>query len=313
MNVALLFPGQASQFVGMGTDYIHAEPGVARRVDQAAECLGLDLRKVIARGPRNDLAQTHVAQVAIYALSVAIAELLAARGLGFVAVAGHSLGQFSALVAAEAMRYEDGLALVTERGRLMHAQNLAVDGSMFAVAGLALDAIERALDGIGNVWVANLNAADQVVLSGLRPALHDAQQRLVAAGGKVTWLDVAGPYHTPLFAEAAERFTQSVQRVALRDAAVPLVANSTASALVDADAIRAELRGHMLQPVRWSQTMHRMHAMGVDLLVEAGPGRVLKGLGLRNVPEIRCLGTSTLRDFAKACAALQEKGLCASS
>ncbi len=311
MSAAFLFPGQGSQFVGMGSDYLKAYPSVAHRFEQAGECLGTDLKRVVSRGPRNVLVQTDFAQVAIYTLSVAIAELLAARGIAPVAVAGHSLGQFSALAAAGAMTFEDGLSLVADRSRLMHEQNQALDGSMFAVTGLDLDAIERAVDGVGEVWIANHNAPGQIVLSGLRSALNEAQARLLAAGGKAAWLDVAGPYHTPLLAAAAERFSLSVQRTTLRDATVPLVANSDAALLSRAEALRAELHRHMLLPVRWAETMQRIAAMDVRLLVEVGPGKVLKGLALRNVPDIRCVGTDSARELEQARTTLQEVSSCA--
>jgi [acyl-carrier-protein] S-malonyltransferase len=313
MSAAFLFPGQGSQYVGMGSDYLKAYPSVAHRFEQASDCLGTDLKRVVAMGPRNVLVQTDLAQVAIYTLSVAIAELLAARGVVPVAVAGHSLGQFSALAVTGAMTFEDGLSLVADRGRFMHEQNQAIDGSMFAVTGLELDAIERAVEGIGQVWIANYNAPGQTILSGLRPALEQAQERLRAAGGRATWFDVAGPYHTPLLATAAAQFALSVQRLPLRDAIVPLIANSDAAPLIKADALRDELSRHMLVPVRWSDTLHRIAAMNVRLLVEVGPGKVLKGLALRKVPDIRCVGTDTARELVQTCSMLLEAGSCVSS
>lgn len=313
MSAVWLFPGQGSQYVGMGGSYLKAYPSVVRRLEQASECLGVDLSQLIAKGPRNQLMQTDMAQVAIYTLSVAVSELLAARGMSPVAVAGHSLGQFSALVAAGALNFEAGLALVVDRGRFMHAQNQQIDGAMLAVTALDCQEIEAELLGIEQVWIANYNAPGQIILSGLRSALQAAQARLAAAGGKLVWLDVAGPYHTALLKDAARQFSASIQRVDLRQAAAPLLANSDAAVLTRAEDLLAELHRHMLAPVCWSHSMQRIAAMNVQFLVEVGPGKVLRGLALRNVPHIRCLGTDSLRDFEQACTVLQEAGSCAFS
>lgn len=313
MNVAWLFPGQGSQFVGMGGDYLKAHPSVAQRFAEASDCLGIDLRRVLARGPRSMLMQTDVAQVAIYTLSVAIAELLAARDIQPVAVAGHSLGQFSALTVAGAVTFQQCLSLVADRGRFMHEQNQSVHGSMFVASGLAPEAVEAAIGGIEQVWVANYNAPDQTVLAGSRPALQAAHAKLLAAGGKLTWIDVAGPYHTALLEIAAQRFALSVRKAPLRDSALPLVANSDAAMLTRAEDLRVELQRHMLAPVRWSQSMQQIAALDVQFLIEVGAGKVLRGLALRNVPHIRCLGTDTVRDLEQACAALAEVRACVSS
>jgi [acyl-carrier-protein] S-malonyltransferase len=293
-GLAFLFPGQGAQYLGMGLDHLRQSPAMAARLAEAAEVLGADLVRLLARGPRPLLARTDIAQVAIFTLSVALYERLRSAGLPAPkVVAGHSLGQFSALVAAEVLDFSAALRLVAERGRLMHLQNQACDGAMIAVAGLQADALPALPD---DVWLANLNAPDQVILSGLRPALTETANRLKAAGGRGLWLDVAGAYHTPLFQEAADRFARVLDMATLHPAKVPLIANTSARLLRSTEDIRAELRHHMVRPVLWRQSMETMRALPLQGAVEIGPGKVLKGLLLRCAPHLPCHVTDTARD-----------------
>lgn len=313
MSAVFLFPGQGSQYVGMGIDYLKRFPEVARRFDQAGELLGLDLLRIVSKGPKATLVQTNHAQVAIYTLSVSITEQLAERGVLPAVTAGHSLGQFSALVAAGAMSFEDGLALVVQRSQLMHEQNQQLDGGMIAVAGLPLESIRSLIDGLPEVWTANLNADGQIILSGQRAALGEAVQCLAGAGGKAVWLDVAGPYHCPLMDSAAQAFSACIDQARITDARIPLIANTSAEPLTAAADLRSELHRHMLAPVRWSESMQRIAALDLPLLLEVGPGKVLKGLALRNGCSIRCLTTDTLREMEMACSSYHGAGACASS
>jgi [acyl-carrier-protein] S-malonyltransferase len=301
-GLAFLFPGQGAQYLGMGLDHLRQSSAMAARLAEAGEVLGEDLVRLLTRGPRPLLARTDIAQVAIFTLSVALHERLRAAGLPAPdVVAGHSLGQFSALVAADVLEFSAALRLVAERGRLMHLQNQACDGAMMAVAGLQQDALP---DLPGDVWLANFNAADQTILSGLRPALTETAERLKAAGGRGVWLDVAGPYHTPLFDEAAERFARVLDSVTLRPAKVPVIANTSARLLRAPEDVRAELRHHMIRPVLWRQSMETMAALPLQAAVEIGPGKVLKGLLLRCAPNLPCHVTDTARDVAAMLAQL---------
>lgn len=313
MNAAFLFPGQGSQYVGMGGCHLRQHPELARLFEQASDLMGLNLPRVMAKGPRQCLLRTDVAQVAIFVLSVALARLLAQQGVMLVAVAGHSLGQFSALVASGAARFEDGLALVLERARLMHESNQRCDGAMLAVAGLAPQQVAHLVSGIEQAWLANLNAPDQVILSGLRPALKQAHARVLEAGGKAVWLDVAGAYHSPLLADASHRFNEAIARTPLGAATVPLIGNSKGEVLREADALRAELHRHMLLPVQWAQTMAQLRQMPIGCLVEVGPGKILRGLSLRNAPGLSCLGTDTSRDLEQVLLAFKGAPPCALS
>lgn len=313
MKAAFLFPGQGSQFVGMGQEHLRRHPAVARLFEQASDQLGLDLLGVMSRGPRQTLRQTDVAQVAIFTLSVALTRLLASLGLAPAVVAGHSLGQFSALVACGALSFESGLALVIERGRLMHEANQRSDGAMLAVAALDPDQVANIASAFDHVWLANFNAPDQVILSGLRSQLKQAQSDVMAAGGKAVWLEVAGAYHSPLLREASDQFNRMIERTPLNDAQVPLICNSHAEARQAACDLRAELHRHMLMPVRWAQTLSRLRGMPVDRWMEVGCGKVLRGLALRNAPGMPCLGTDTARELEQALQVLGGRMPCASS
>ncbi len=307
MTAVFLFPGQGSQAVGMGAAMIRAYPSVARRLAQGSALLEIDLPALIDRGPPRLLAQTHIAQVAMYCLSVAFCELLRDAGFHPALVAGHSLGQFSALTAAGAIDFDQGLQLVQRRGAAMHASNQAVDGAMLAVQGI--DGAELLTDLIADAdacWIANRNAPGQQVLAGLRSSLQTVQARLRERGISSVWLEVAGAYHTPLMHSAADAFSKAIDATVFRDALIPVVANSSARLMTTREQIIEEVHAHMLSPVNWVGTMSLIAQHAPPLLVELGLGRVLKGLSLRNRPDIQCMTTGTPAEFEATCRALQE-------
>lgn len=306
MSIAFLFPGQGAQAVGMGADLIKAFPSIGTYLKAGGEALGVDLNALIMKGPPRALAQTDVAQVCIYCLSHGIHEVIVQRGLSPTIVAGHSLGQFTAYAAAGTVSFEDGLKLVASRGRFMHEVNQSLDGGMLAVTGMTAVEVAEVVRQVDSVWVANLNAPTQHVLAGLRNALREAQERLLEAGGKGTWLEVAGPYHTPLLNDAAERFSEIVDQCLFQQAATPIIANSSATVVCNPDEIRIETHRQMLSAVNWAGTMDTLVRQQVGLLVEVGPGRVLKGLALRNSANLKCLSTGSVRELDSACLALEE-------
>ena len=306
MSLIFLFPGQGSQVVGMGLDYLRSFPGVASRLEQASERLGVDLGTVLAKGPPKLLAETRLAQPAIFTLSHAIHELLGTRGLLPACTAGHSLGEFGAVTAAGALDFDVALDLVIERGRLMHQANTLVDGGMLAVSGLDTPILSEILGSAGGgVWIANHNAPSQVVLSGLRHGLRAVAERVAARGGRATWLDVAGPYHTPLMRQAAEPFATLIAAAPMRDPHCPVIGNTAAELLRDAAGLRGELSRQMLSGVDWAGTMDRIRPMQPEFLIEVGPGKVMKGLALRNDPALRCLSTGTVRELDDTCRMLE--------
>jgi len=281
-RVALVFPGQGSQRLGM----LEGLPGAAAVVDRlldAAEALsGLELRRVALDGSAEQLADTRVAQPLLYLADWAWGtEVLAAR-IEPVAVAGHSLGELAALAVAGCFSAEAGLELVVERSRLMALCAAENPGGMVAVLGMELASVTAAVGGIEGVWVANDNAPGQVVLSGTHQGLVDASGAVTEAGARrVVPLNVAGPFHSPLMAEAGQAFAALLEQTAFADAALPVVQNADPSPAVDATVIRERLARQIVSPVRWTETMSALVEAGAGALVEAGPGTVLKGLARR--------------------------------
>ena len=302
----------------MGEDFRAAFPSVKLRLEQAGSSLEIDLGSMMRKGPPRLLAETRYAQPAIFALSYAIAELFEARGLCPDFVAGHSLGEFSAACFSKVLSFDQALALVIERGRLMHEVNVTLDGGMMAVSGIDHLALTTILDDFKNeIWIANHNAPSQLVLSGLRGSLQRAASRILQSGGRSLFFDVAGPYHTPLLEKAAKEFSLMLEELTFSDPAWPLIANASAKPLMTAASIQAEWSTHMVSAVNWDGTMQSLSTLGASILIEVGPGRILKGLALRNLPALPCLSSGTVREFDASCRSLErtnlERTLCASS
>lgn len=315
MKAAFLFPGQGSQFVGMGEDYCRGFPSVRRLFEGASERMGMNLRTIMAKGPPRLLAETRIAQPVIFTMNVAIATLLIERGIAPFRVAGHSLGQFAAVAVAGALDFASTLDLVIERGRLMQTSPETGNGGMMAVDGLTRETVERSIAQLGvQVWIANFNAPSQCAVSGSRPGLRRLQKTLGALGGNCRWLAVAVPAHTPLMQTAAAPLARRIDELEFRAPSVPVLGSASALPLTDAAAIRAELREHMLASVNWADCLRRLYEDGCTVMIETGPGRVLKGLALRNDTRARCRLTSTVKDFEQTCRdclTLEETTACA--
>ena len=286
--VAFVFPGQGSQFMGMGVALAEASPVAKAALEQADDVLGFSLTNLMANGPAETLEDTINAQPAILAVSVAawlaLQERLSERGrdLTPVAVAGHSLGEFSALVAAGVLAYPAALSLVHERGRLMKEAGTTSPGGMAAVLGLddeAIAAVCAQASGTGVVVPANRNCPGQIVISGEVDALEQAMALAKEAGAKrVARLGVSIASHSPLMTIANQAFNAELDRVDLGDPMVPVFGNVTAKPLLTAAEIDQELRLQMERPVDWTGTIEAMSASGVETFVELGPGSVLSGL-----------------------------------
>jgi [acyl-carrier-protein] S-malonyltransferase len=287
-KVALVFPGQGSQFVGMG-QALYAGSATARGIfDRADELLGIPLSTLCFEGPATELEETVNAQPAILTASVAILEAVreAAASTGTpldpVVVAGHSLGEFTALVAAGAIDFADALGLVRERGRLMKQAGDEQPGGMAAVIGLDAGSLadvclEAGHDGI--VVVANDNCPGQTVISGEVGALTRAMELAKERGAKrVARLGISIASHSPLMAQASSQFGELIASVQLRTPRVPVVGNSRGEAIATIDGLREELMSHIERPVQWTRSVQEMIAMGVDTFIEVGPGQVLSGL-----------------------------------
>ncbi|MEJ5251846.1 MAG: ACP S-malonyltransferase [Chthonomonadetes bacterium] len=308
--IALVFPGQGSQTPGMGKS-VAEEFGSARCVyEEADEILGYRLSALCFEGSEEELRQTVHAQPALFVTSIAIWHVL--RELVDpkpVCVAGHSVGEYAALVAAGVLDWQDGLKLVQARARAMQEAAERTPGTMAAVLGLDADAVEAACkeaSSAGVVVVANLNCPGQIVISGQSEAVAKAGELCKAKGAKrVIPLRVSGAFHSPLMQDAAERFREALQAVTFHPPKVPVVANRTADVLPEDTDFVALMTEQLLNPVRWEESVRRMWDLGARLFVELGPGDVLSGLVRRTVAEAQTLGVHTAEDVRRAAEVLR--------
>ncbi len=275
---AFVFPGQGAQFAGMGKDLYDAYPLARTIMMRANELLGFALTDVMFEGSDEDLRQTRVTQPAIFLHSVVAARLMTTLRPNMVA--GHSLGEFSALVAAEALHWEDALLLVSQRAQAMQEACEVQPGTMAAVLALADDKVAEVCDSIEDVVVAaNFNCPGQVVISGSLSGVDAACKALKEAGAKrALKLPVGGAFHSPLMQPAAERLQAAIMNTTFRTPACPIYQNVSARAEVDRDRIKRQVMEQLTSPVRWTQSVQQMIADGATSFYEFGPGDVLKGL-----------------------------------
>lgn len=275
---AYMFPGQGSQFPGMGRDLYESDPKVRAMFDRADEILGFSITDVMFNGTAEDLKQTKVTQPAIFLHSVAMA--LASPDFRPDMVAGHSLGEFSALVAAGALDFEDGLRLVSIRADAMQKACEMVPGTMAAVIALPTEKVEEICSQTeGVVVAANYNCEGQIVISGEKDAVENACEKMKEAGAKrALILPVGGAFHSPLMAPAARELAEGIESVTFSEPVCPVYQNVTALPVTDPAQIKANLLAQLTSPVKWTQTVRNMIADGADHFVESGPGKVLQGL-----------------------------------
>jgi len=296
--IAYVFPGQGSQVVGMGRDLAATQPAAAGVFATADEALGEPISRLAWEGPAEDLNRTENAQPALVAASIAYFDALdaqlAAVGAGAAIpkprfIAGHSMGQYSAAVAAGALRDADAIRLVRERGRLMQSSGSGRDGAMAAVLGLddaAVPELIRRASAHGVFGVANRNSPGQIVVSGERAAIEASVEIGRELGAKrVLVLPVSVAAHSPLMAEAAAGMRAVLDSVEISDPVVPMLANADARPITTADGVRTELVEHLTAGVDWVRAVETMAAAGVDTFVEVGPGKVLTNLIKRIAPD----------------------------
>ncbi|MBI3595758.1 MAG: ACP S-malonyltransferase [Nitrospirae bacterium] len=291
MTVAFLFPGQGSQYVGMGAK-VFAASEAARRVYRAAEeVLGFDIAKLCHEGPTDRLNLTEHTQPAILTTSLAMLRWVEEKGLSASMLAGHSLGEYTALVAAGSLAFSDAVALVQKRGRYMQEAVPAGNGAMAAILGLDRETVEeicKAASSHGVVSVANINSPVQIVIGGERPAVEAAMARAKERGAKrIVPLAVSVPSHCALMKPAAERLARDLDGVKLLPLRIPVVTNVDAVPITSGDLAKEALIRQLASPVLWVDTIQRMVQEGVATFVEIGPGTVLSGLVKRIAKEVK--------------------------
>jgi [acyl-carrier-protein] S-malonyltransferase len=345
-HIAFLFPGQGSQAVGMGADIFEAS-NAARRVFEAAdEALGFSLSNLCFSGPEERLRETINAQPAIVTVSLA---LLAALQEAFSSLpegavprvsssqeafswtspltpsftAGHSVGEYAALVASGALAMQDAIKLVRERGRLMHHEGTVCPGGMAAVIGMDEEPLQEvcreataqssanlaagAHVGQGQVAVANYNAPGQTVISGEQSALNVAMELAKARGAKrVIPLAVSGAFHSPVMQPAAAGLAQAIATTTVRDAAIPIIGNITAAPLTSAQEIREEMAQQIASPVQWIRTIAYLTGAGVTTFIEIGPGQALTGMVKRIAKGVTTINIGSAADLEKAVTTIRE-------
>ena len=307
--IAFLFPGQGSQSVGMGKAFHDASAGARAVFEEANAALGFDLRRVMFEGPESELALTANTQPAVLTASVAAAAACAERGLRPALAAGHSLGEYSALVVAGAMRLRDAISVVRKRGEFMQEAVPVGTGAMAAIMGLPLDVVEAVTRDAAQgqvVEVANVNSAQQIVIAGDRPAVERAVALAAERGGrKSVLLPVSAPFHCSLMTPAAERLGQALAGLAVSDPAIPVVRNVDAGVTRAAKDVVPFLLRQVASPVRWTECVQRLAAEGATAFVEVGPGRVLTALTKRIVDDAKSVAVEDPAGLDKALAALR--------
>ncbi|HIE52580.1 MAG TPA: ACP S-malonyltransferase [Armatimonadetes bacterium] len=287
-KVAFLFPGQGSQAVGMGRAAYEADERVRAVFAQADQQLGFALSRLCFEGPEGELHQTQNAQPALLVVSYALWQLVADQGVQPAFLAGHSLGEYTALLVAGALDFPTALQLVRRRGELMRDASRLRPGTMVAILKLTAEEVETLCaeaTAWGTVCPANYNAPGQVVVSGEAVAVEQVAAWARERGGRVVPLRVSGAFHTPLMAPAAAGLEVELQRATWRDAQVPVVTNVDAEPTTAAAALREKLARQLTNGVRWVESLQRMAQEGVTTFVEIGPGSVLTGLVARTLPQ----------------------------
>lgn len=299
MKNALVFPGQGSQKLNMMKDF-YEEFRISRDVmDKACEVLNFDLKSIVFGKDDLEITKTYNAQPALLTASTMVFEVLKSKGVNFSAVAGHSLGEYSALVAAGVLRFEDALRAVRLRGILMESAIPSGAGSMMAILGLSPEKVEEVVKNLDGVHIANYNSLKQIVVSGEITSLLNSREIFKSAGARrVVLLNVSGPFHSPLMKPAKERFSEFLNTLEFSAPNVPVVLNVTGKPAETVDEIKERLIDQLTSPVRWVASIKSMEEMDITNYIEVGPGNVLGGL-IKKTTKAKIHSTDTVEEMEK--------------
>ncbi|MDD3115125.1 MAG: ACP S-malonyltransferase [Anaerovibrio sp.] len=303
-KLAFVFPGQGAQKVGMGKDFYDNYDVAKKMFKEADEALGYSIMKMCFEGPEDDLKLTANTQPAILTISCIANEILKENGVQPEITGGHSLGEYSALVAAGVMDFQDAVALVHKRGAYMQEAVPVGEGGMAAIIGVDRDKIVEICQAVSEkspVQAVNFNCPGQIVIAGATMGVTLAVDELKAAGAKkAVILPVSAPFHSTLMQPAAEKLAAALEKVALSDARIPVVANVSAKILVKAEEIKSSLVAQAASPVLWEDCVASMQEFGADILLEAGPGKTLCGFNRRIDKSIKSLNVEDVESLEKS-------------
>lgn len=296
-KIAFLYPGQGAQKIGMGLDFYKQFAAAKEVYEKATAWLGMDM-KALCFEENDQLNLTQYTQAAMVTTSMAMEKVLEEQGIYPDITAGLSLGEYCAIATAGAMSLQDAIVTVRKRGILMEQAVPAGQGGMAAVLGMEAKDIEKVVEPIEDVSIANYNCPGQIVITGMRDALATAMDALKEAGAKrVVELAVSGPFHSPMLREAGEKLAQELDSITLERLNIPYVTNVTAEIVTDTELIKGLLARQISSPVRWQQSVERMLAEGVDTFIEIGPGRTLTGFLKKINRDVTAYNIETVADM----------------
>ena len=309
VKIAFVFPGQGSQFVGMGKDFYDHVSSARKLLDEANEVLGCDLTSICFNGPEETLKLTENTQPALLVHSTMALKILRENGIDSVFVAGHSLGEFSALVSAGALQFKDAVRLVRLRGQFMQEAVPVGVGSMAAIIGLEIDTLQQLCDQISEdsciVQPANLNSPVQIVIAGHKEAVEQVSEKALKAGAKkAVLLPVSAPFHSALMKPAEIKLQKELEQTKFYDLSYPVITNIEAKPITKGSEARSALVKQVCSPVRWSETMQVLVDQGIETVIELGAGKVLSGLIKRFNRGIKCYQVGDRESLSQTLAAL---------